>query len=224
MNEAGLQAKAEAPKESRAQVVNTTGDPRKLMRVQVRVPGMWDGVPDADLPWAEYLLRSARGRSGDFEPAEVGDWVWVDFPSGDTRFPRVVGWCHYAPGGVPNLPHDCFGGSEATQHKVDQDAGEPAPKPSQDHGSRVMEKYGVVVEINPSGEYLVTQKATGAAIRVTADGTITIHSEAGLVLSCPNDAALHAGGNLTLKVGGNWNIDVSGTISEAAASHTMRRK
>lgn len=224
MNDIGLQSKAESPKESRAVVVNTTDDPLKLMRVQVRVPGMWDGVQDDDLPWAEYLLRSARAGGGSFEPAEVGDWVWVDFPNSDTRFPRITGWCHYAPGGVPNLPPNAFAGSNSIQHKLNQEAGEPLPDAAKYHGSSVIEKFGVVFEVNPSGEFLVTQRATGSAVRITRDGSITVHSEKNLYLTSTNSVSLHVGKDFSLKVGGNWEIDVSGTISEAAASHTMRRK
>lgn len=224
MNDIGLQSKAESPKESRAVVVNTTDDPLKVLRVQVRVPGMWDGVQDDDLPWAEYLLRGARSGGGSFEPAEVGDWVWVDFPNGDTRFPRITGWCHYAPNGVPNLPPNAFSGDGSIQHKVNQEAGEPSPDAAKYHGSSVIEKFGVVLEINPSGELLATQRATGSAVRITKDGSISVHSEANLYLTSAKSTSLHVGEDFSLKVGGNWVIDVSGTISESAASHTMRRK
>lgn len=220
MNETAMQAKAEPPKEARGIVVSTE-DPRALLRVQVRVPGLWDGVPDADLPWAEYRLSSARGRGGDFEPAEVGDWVWVDFPAGDTRYPRITGWCHYAPGGVPNAPHEAFAGPDGIIHKAAE--GEPAPAAPAYHGSRVIEKHGVVIEINPSGEYLLTQRGSGTAIRVTADGSVTIHGEANVYLSSAADTFLKVGGNLDFKVGGNWNIKVGGTIAEMSAGHTMRK-
>ena len=221
-NDMALQAKAEPPREARGIVVGTD-DPRRLMRVQVRVPGLWDGVPDADLPWAEYLLKGARGRGGDFEPAEVGDWVWVDFPSGDTRYPRITGWCQYAPSGVPNLPHEAFAGPESVAHKMNTDSGEPAPAAPQYHGSRVLEKHGVIVEVNPGGEYLVTQRATGTAVRITADGSVTVHSEAKLYLSSAGDTFLRAGGNFDMKVGGNWSIKVAGIIDETSAGHAMRK-
>lgn len=224
MSDIALQTKVEPPREARAQVVNVTGDPQKLMRVQVRVIGLWDGVPDADLPWAEYRLNSSRGRGGSFEPAEVGDWVWVDFPNGDTRYPRITGWCHYAPGGVPNMPHDAFAGPDKTQHRVTPDSGEPEPAAPVYHGSNVTEKHGVVVEINPSSEYLVTQRKSGTAIRVTADGAVTIHGQAKVFISSASDMVMTVGSNLTTKVSGDWNIDVGGMINEKASGHKMGRR
>lgn len=223
MNETAMQAKADAPREARAVVVNVTDDPRQLMRVQVRVPGLWDGVPDEDLPWAEYRLNGARGRGGVFEPAEVGDWVWVDFPAGDTRYPRITGWCHYAPGGVPNMPHESFAGPDGIQHKRNEESGEPQPAAPVYHGSSVIEKHGVVIEINPSGEYLLTQRASGTAIRVTADGSVTIHGENKIFLSSASDTLLHVGGDFKLKVAGGWDIDVGGMINEKAAGHKMTK-
>lgn len=224
MSDLALQTKVEPPREARAQVVNVTGDPQKLMRVQVRVIGLWDGVSDADLPWAEYRLSSSRGRGGSFEPAEVGDWVWVDFPNGDTRYPRITGWCHYAPGGVPNMPHEAFAGPDSIVHKRNEDSGEPAPAAPVYHGSNVTEKHGVVIEINPSGEYLITQRTTGTAIRVTADGAVTIHGQSKVFMSSVSDTVMNVGGNLITKVAGNWEMDVGGTINETASQHVMSKR
>ena len=206
-NDMALQAKAEPPREARGIVVSTD-DPRRLMRVQVRVPSLWDGVQDADLPWAEYLLKSARVRGGDFEPAEVGDWVWVDFPSGDTRYPRITGWCHYAPDGAPNLPHEAFAGADSYEHK--RLANQPAPEPAEYHRSRVLTKHGVTVEIDPSGACRVTQRETGSAIEISKDGHIVIHGENKNYISSASDTECDIGRNLIVRISGDAKVRIDG--------------
>lgn len=213
MHDAGNRSAADAPRELRAQVVNVKDDPKQLLRVQVRVPGLWDGVPDQDLPWAEYRFNSARARGGSFEPAEKGDWVWVDFPMGDSRYPRITGWCHYAPGGIPNVPHEAFLGPEKIEHKVNEDAGEPKPAEPKYHESQVLERHGVVVEVNPEGEWLLTQRSSGTAIRITTDGSITIHSENKVHVSSESDTIISVAGNLVADVKGDAKVDVGGNSS-----------
>ena len=66
----------------------TVDDPAGLLRVSVRLVGIWDSIPDGDLPWAERMPPD----DGAFIPLLAGDDVWVDFPySGDSTRPRVVG-------------------------------------------------------------------------------------------------------------------------------------
>lgn len=50
--------------------VESVSEPAKLMRVQVRVLGVFtDNVPIADLPWAEYRLPvGMRVNDGNFTP------------------------------------------------------------------------------------------------------------------------------------------------------------
>ena len=165
--------------EYRAKVENVE-DPEQLLRVQVRIPGLWDAVPPEDLPWAEYKFSSARKleggiREGDFSPAQLGDWVWIDFPNNDTRYPRITGWCHFAPEGLPNMTDEAWAfKKDAIIHEVKE--GMPEPEEAIYHGSQVFRRHGIVIEINPFGEWLLTQKETGTAIRVTKEGDLSIYT------------------------------------------------
>lgn len=199
---------------TRAVVINTKDDPLQVLRVQVRVPGWWDNVPDEDLPWAEYQLNDARGRGGRFVPAEVDDWVWVEFPNGDTRYPIITGWCHYAPDGKPNTPHEAWDGEEKIVHIMDRVAQEPKPEPVEYHGSDVIEKYGLVIEINPAGELLITQRSTGTATRITKEGSLTLHIEANQHESVQGNTRIHIVGDKYTLIEGNNEKHIVGNNEE----------
>lgn len=200
--------------EYRAQVVSTE-DPQQLMRVQVRVPGWWDGVSDDDLPWAEYRFSDARPNGGNFTPAEVDDWVWLDFPNGDTRQPRINGWCHFAPGGKPNLPHEAWVGPDKHEHKrLDV---QPTPDPPEYHGTDTTTKYGVTVEIEPSGAYRVTQRGSGTAIEISKEGHVVVHGEEKGYWSSEDDTEVDVGKDLTVRVKGDTKVEVGGDATVEVA-------
>ena len=156
--------------------VENTGDPKGLLRVQVRVFPFFEGVPVSTLPWAEYKLPvGARAGEGVFTPVKEGDWVWVDFPyRGDTRRPRITGSVHFCPGEAPNLPHDAWEGPNAYSHQ--RIAGEPFPaNPEYHDGAIVLDENGALIEITRDSSVRVTQKGTGAALEVTPDGKVVIY-------------------------------------------------
>lgn len=191
MKENNLPLKTKPIYKTRAIVVNTKDDPLQVLRVQIRVPGWWDTVPDDSLPWAEYQLSSARAGSGNFSPAEEGDLVWVEFPDGDTRYPIIVGWCHYAPSGIPNLPPDAFNGEGKINHKIDSIINEPEPQEQGYSNSQVLERFGIVIEVTEHEELLITQRKTGTALRITKDGDYTEHIEGNSYESVAKDVFKH---------------------------------
>ncbi|MBE0505906.1 MAG: hypothetical protein IBX50_04190 [Marinospirillum sp.] len=207
MRETDLPLKVQPIYKTRAVVTNTKDDPLQVLRVQIRVPGWWDNVPDGDLPWAEYQLSDARARGGHFTPAEADDWVWVEFPDGDTRYPIIVGWCHYAPDKKPNTPHEAWNGDDKIIHKINATADEPDPSEPIYHGSDALEKYGVIIEINPDGELLITQREHGTAIRITKDGALTMHIEGNQHESVTGNSKKHVVGEVYLKHDGTLHFD-----------------
>ena len=142
-------------------VENVEGDPKKFLRVQVRVPDVFGDVPTKDLPWAEYRLPpGSRSGEGDFTPCKVGDHVWVDFPyDGDSRRPRITGSKHYCPNGTPNFPSEAYG--ERYQKDV------------------VFSQNGITIQMMADGDgvYRITQKATGTVVEIDKTGKVTIESK-----------------------------------------------
>lgn len=160
--------------EYRARVVSID-DPDKLLRVQVRVLGLWDDIDDADLPWAEIKFPvGARPGEGLFVPLQVDDLVWIDFINGDTRYPRVTGACHHAPGGVVDLP----AGVEAGM-------------------ALKMTLYGFTFEITPEGVLQVTQAETENLIQLNAEG-LTINSDVPVAVTGKDTVTVTAQGAATV--------------------------
>lgn len=204
-------------------IVVNVQDPEKQMRVQVRVLGIFDGVPDDKLPWATYKLPiGARVGEGDFTPVQVGDIVWVDFPyythgRKDTRRPRITGSVHHCPSGIPNLPPEAFAGAGRYQHKRSHK--EPKPVEQGYHESKTYILHGMMFEVEKDSVYRITHMPTGTAFELDARGNSILHVEGDSHHSTTGDMESHAGGsvnneigkNLTEKVGGYWRIKVDGS-------------
>ena len=79
-------------------------DAEKRFRVQVRAYGVHArGLPDSDLPWAEYCSMTGFMR-GDFFSYHTGDDVFVMFMGGDSDRPVVVGGRVSTANGVTDAP------------------------------------------------------------------------------------------------------------------------
>ena len=186
-------------------------DPKRMMRVQVRVYDIFDDVPVADLPWAVYLLPlGVRPSDGGLIPVKVGDLVWVDFPfNGDTRRPRIVGGVHHAPDGKPNLPPEAWAGPGQYGHKRTSD--EPAPETPAYHEDIVFRQNGVLVQISKSGASRITNLASGTAAEITPNGDVIIHCEKDCYTSVKGKYLLDVQGDYEVRVGGGMSMVAQGS-------------
>lgn len=203
----------------RAEVVNV-GDPRQQMRVQVRVHDFFDGVPEGDLPWATYNLPfGARPGDGGLIPVKVGDCVWVDFPSRDTRHPRIVSGVHQMPDGQPNLPPEAWDGPGQFEHKRTED--EPAADKPGYHEDTVFQQNGVLIQLTAGGALRFTNMASGSAVEITRDGEIVIHCEKDMFLSAAGNCLVDIKGDYTLKVGGATSMTSQGAMSVGSSQESL---
>jgi len=185
-------------------------DPEHLMRVKVRVHPLFDGVPDSDLPWAEYRLPiGCRAGEGHFIPARVDDTVWVDFPhDGSSRRPRITGSVHYCPSGTPNLPPGSWAGDAYVPERTSD---EPMPAAIGYHdGAIVVEENGCLLEMAADASVRVTQKSSGTAIEIAANGMVTIHSAGNVNISSDGRIKAYALGTVVLD--GSQGDDTKGIV------------
>jgi hypothetical protein len=172
-----------------------------------------DKVPKKDLPWAEYRLPlGARANDGTFCPVKKGDYVWVDFPyQGDTRRPRITGSVHFAPDGVPNLPHEAFAGPDVFEHKR---AGEESAPADHAYGEdEVSSQHGVTLERNKDGSVSIYQRTSGSEICIDKDGNVIIHGEKGILLSSAESAKGVVAEDFKITVQGAAKIIAMGKIA-----------
>ena len=214
--------------------VISTDDPARLMRVQVRVYGLMDGVSDDCLPWATYRLPvGARNAEGFFTPVQIGDIVWVDFPymthgRPDTRRPRITGAVHFCPAGVPDMPPEAWSGPDALEHKRTDD--EPAPASAGYHQARVFTQFGITIEWIPGGTYRITHRESGTCFELCESGDSVLHTQGDAYFSSTGkttseiekaliinvlsgDTTIHThDGNTALKSSGHITVEAGGEI------------
>ena len=195
----------------RAKVVSVE-HPQKLYKVQIQVLGLWEELGPAELPWAEYRLPlGTRANMGGSIPCEVGDLVWVEFDQGDSRCPIITGACHYAPGGVLNMPHEAFGGPEAYQHKRTDD--EPKPEAAAYHANLAFSLHNILIELTKESALRFTHKPTGSAVELTSAGDILLHGEKNITQTAAEKWTVFVVGNIELNTKGDYAVKADGKMS-----------
>ncbi|PLR29575.1 baseplate protein, partial [Chimaeribacter californicus] len=195
----------------RAMVVSTA-DESNLMRVSVRLVGLWDSIADANLPWAERLLPD----DGAFVPLIAGDYVWVDFPyQGDSTRPRIVGRASDASGGKPNVAAEASGQGDAYAHKTVK--GAPAAGTVTATKDFVLDRNGLLEIRNASGSWSVTHKDSGSTLGMNDEGQLYICSQATLFVYAAGDTTLNTDANLKVKAAGDMTLESAGTLTLKAS-------
>lgn len=188
------------------------------MRAQVRLIPQWLGVPDEDLPWAEYILAIGNG----FTPTKSGDPVWVEFPyidadgNPDTRRPLIVGAAQDAPGGVPNVAPEASGQGDGWKpEEVEGAPPRPSLSPTEDF---VVHRNNLMELRSAGGGYEIANTASGSRIGMSEGGKIYVIGPAEIFTSAGSNVKIIAGGNIELEAKGNIAMKTEGQFSVKAAS------
>lgn len=200
----------------RATVVNIT-HPQGQMKAQVRVNGMMEGIPDAALPWAEYLLPIGY----EFIPCNVGDLVWVDFPyNGDTRRPRIKGaamdWAQTKPNTAPEA------NGKGTAYAPDTVKDRPAAPKYTPTRDRVLSRNGILEVRTVGGGYMINNMARHASVGFNEAGDIVISTTAGVFIHSGGPMMLDSVGDMTLRTEGKMLLHSKGDQThESLAKMTL---
>lgn len=173
-------------------IVTNENDPDSYKRSQVRVHELFPEalISEKDLPWATYKLPlGARFNEGAFVTAQKGDFVWVDFPfsdsngNEDTTRPRITGWVHHCPNGLPNLPHEAFNGPASLEGMHIRPNDPEIEQPDVNIKADAVSIWGTVFEFVRNGVFRLTQKTSGTAIEFSESGHGGFFSQSNLFLA-----------------------------------------
>lgn len=189
-------------------------DPMKLERVRVRVPDVFDGVPDEMLPWAIPKVLHALGHGGGAHSCHVpvmGSLVYIEFQNGDPHFPKYVG-SPVTPAGRnavfdTNYPNR-YGFADPTGNivYVDMKSGD----------IDLLHFSGTKFHVDAGGN--VTGTAVGSYSQHAA-GPMSLSSDAGITLDAPT--ITNKATTITLDAANTQstgNIGASGTILDGAGN------
>lgn len=197
-----------------AEVVSVA-DPEKRCRVKVNVYDVFDGVPIASLPFANFQLPlGSRSGEGAINPLKVGDKVWVEFVGGDSRRPLITGAAQAAPGGTVNLPPDVRQGEGAFQHKRTEEQGDAEEAPY--YEDVVYCQNRALIQLCRSGTIRVTQMDSGSAIEIKANGDMIVHCEGNMFTSVEGNTLEEYNGDLEQRIKGDFKQTVTGTMSQTS--------
>lgn len=151
-----------------AGIVTDRDDPRKIARIRARVPEVLG--EDQETGWALPCLPWGGGHNrGFFALPEVGDTVWIEFEAGDPMRPIWAGTFWGAPqssGGQDDL------GTETGTEAPEGPDGPAAP------GLVILRtRAGHVISLDDDGEVVVIAEASGAELRISGQGEITITAD-----------------------------------------------
>lgn len=207
-------------KQYRAVVVNPV-DAKGRNKVQIKCDGIMEGIPDDALPWAEFLLPLNYR----YTPLLKGDLVWVDFPyNGDSRRPRIIGGAQDWKGdGKANVPAEA-GGKSSELYKPATGENIPAWAKSQPPQVDDVLARNKLLEVRTvGGGYQITNIDTGATVGFNEAGDLILIAK-GRVYIAGENGVIETSGNMLMKIGGKFDLEVAGDMTQTSAKLTVTAK
>lgn len=168
-------------------------DPRRLQRVRVSCPDMWEGIEVTDLPWFMPIGAATMGNRpgmGTLAPLAVGSRVWVGFLD-DTPYNPVV-W-----------------GSATTE---DTQLGELTAS-GYPHAHGFIDQSGNCFIVDTAANTVSFTHVSGFNISIGADGKPTITSPVDLDINVTGNTIVKSSGNADVHAAGDCNVAGGGTVT-----------
>ena len=182
------------------EVVDNENDPLEIGRVRVRVYGVYDTIPDEDLPWAQIVVPVTQGvheGKGQNLGILVGTQVFGMFLDGkNSQLPMVIGTVPKEGDtnekAIENYPHNKVYQTERGHYKEYDDT---------EGKRRIREQHakGQYYEMNEDGDIVINAPEENIIIR--AAKTITIVASVTVSVSAPT-VNINASEFITLNSGG----------------------
>lgn len=182
------------------EVVDNENDPLEIGRVRVRVYGVYDTIPDEDLPWAQIVVPVTQGiheGKGQNLGILVGTQVFGMFLDGkNSQLPMVIGTIPKEGDtnekAIENYPHNKVYQTERGHYKEYDDT---------EGKRRIREQHakGQYYEMNEDGDIVINAPEENIIIR--AAKTITIVASVAVSVSAPT-VNINASEFITLNSGG----------------------
>lgn len=151
-----------------AGVVTDRDDPKKIGRLRALVPEVFG--PEQDCGWALPCLPWGGGANrGFFALPDVGDTVWIEFEAGDPMRPIWAGTFWGAP--------ESAGGQDDLGSKTGAETPEGPDGPAAPGLYILRTSAGHVVSLDDDGGLIVIAEASGAEIRISGQGEVTITAD-----------------------------------------------
>lgn len=202
-------------------------DPMEAGRVQVRIYGIYDNVPDEALPWALFSDPFMGGHVGigSIIVPDIDSVVWCFFENGDHMQPVYFAGAPSALGLPPekntSAHEDAKGEIVYPRNKsLRTKAGHVIEVDDTEGNSRIslIHKSGSQITFQENGD--VYEHITGNYKRII-DGSVDETITGALTRNYDGDLTDNVGGNYTLDVGGNSTENVGGTKNLTASGNVV---
>ena len=175
-------------------------DPLKLGRLRLRIHGLFDGVAEEALPWAQLQLPLGSGVNRGYLPAfAIGDRVQVRFAHGDTRYPVIVASAHKVSGGEVTkemeVPAIGVKGPRSTAGMRVTPDGVPTSQTGDVPYLRdeVSLQHDILIQRRANHSYRMVHLSQGSQWEMTNKGEVVTHSPQGIWFSTPESVVVKAG-------------------------------
>ena len=173
-------------------------DPKKIGRIKVNIPELFDGIPKEDLYWIHQIMPISTGENkksvGTFIVPGIGTKVMVIFPFNNPYVGFYFGQLLYEDYQFDDIKSD-YPETYGFQNKI---------------GDKwyINMKQETVDFYHHSGTKLHIEKNGTVDIDVVKDVNINIKGNANINVN--GNADIKVDGNTTTKIGGNWKVDIGG--------------